>query len=65
MAKWIKHDTLFDGIYYECSDCGEKCRYNEDECPNCGEIMSGEKYSPDFVDDIFMMDIMGDWGLFR
>ena len=59
MANWIKHDTLFDGIYYECSSCSSKFKYNEDVCPNCGKKMKGEKYSPDFVDDAFMMDMLG------
>lgn len=64
MAKWIKHDTLFDGVYYECANCGGNFKYSEDECPGCGEEMDGEDYSPDFVEDMFFMDMLGDWGLF-
>ena len=49
-GKWIEQDDGWDGVYYECSECGEAFTlidgtptdnlYNF--CPNCGSYNGGD-----------------------
>ena len=48
-GRWIEQDDLWDGVYYECSACGEPWTLIDGTpwdngmkfCPNCGADMRG------------------------
>lgn len=49
-GRWIEQDDSWDGVYYECSACGEPWTLIDGTpwdngmnfCPNCGADMRGE-----------------------
>ena len=57
-AHWIEHDRLFTGKKFECSNCGVESDAPCSRCPRCGADMTKTKYSPDFVDECEIMDIL-------
>lgn len=50
-GKWIEQDDSWDGVYYECSACGEPWTTIDGTpwdngmkfCPNCGARMEDER----------------------
>lgn len=50
-GRWIEQDDSWDGVYYECSVCGEPWTLIDGTpwdnymnfCPNCGADMRGDK----------------------
>lgn len=47
MAHWIIDDKGFDGVLYECSNCGHSwndyyCNFSKDICESCGAHIGDE-----------------------
>ena len=59
-AKWIRHSHLFRGDTYECSRCGYTAGSRQERCPECDSLITGDKYDPQWVDELEMFDAIFD-----
>ena len=59
-GSWILHTHLFIGDTYECSECHREYGMQTRRCPGCHAEMTGDKYSPDWVDDMIVLDAILD-----
>ena len=57
---WIHHARLLRVDYWECSVCGAVVDRPAAKCPKCGSGMHGEKYDPQWVDELEIMDAIFD-----
>ena len=59
-ARWIRHSHLFRADSYECSRCRYSCGDRYERCPGCDSLMTGEKYDPEWVDELEAFDAIFD-----
>lgn len=57
---WIKEAHLFRSDVYICSVCKSKFPKTSKTCPKCGVEMVSEKYDPQWVDELEMLDAIFD-----
>ncbi len=59
-AKWIRHSHFLDDDEYECPICGYTTDEPYNECPNCGNRMSGSMDDHNWIDEIEKLNMMLD-----
>ena len=56
-GRWIKHSHLFKRTEFECSVCKTRFNAKASRCPACGALIRGEKYEPDWVEEMEFYDV--------
>lgn len=59
LPHWILHKYILRADEYECSLCHSISSDPLAACPHCGAKIRNVKSSPDYVDELELLDIFG------